>query len=156
MRKPMHKSMHKPIWMAVALASALAGAALAHEGATGVVKQRMDEMTRMNNHLKVILRALRARKDLDRIPAEAAAIHAIAGNIGALFPRGSGGHPSAAKDRVWRQWADFEAKAKALVAASEELAGTNAGDAKLLRVRAGNLADACDDCHKDYRTTDHH
>jgi cytochrome c556 len=152
MRKPMHRS----IWIVVALASAVAGAALAHEGATGVVKRRMDEMTAMNNHLKVILRALRAKKNLDRIPAEAAAIHAIAGNVGALFPAGSGGHPSAAKDRVWQQWPDFEAKAMALVTASDELAKTDAGDAKVLRVRAGNLADACDNCHKDYRMTDHH
>jgi cytochrome c556 len=148
--------MQKLVAIAVALASAMAGAALAHEGATGVVKQRMDEMTRMNNHLKVILRSLRAKKNLDRIPAEAAAIHAIAGHVGALFPSGSGGHPSAAKDLVWQQWPDFEAKAKALVDASDDLARTDAADSKTLRARAGNLADACDNCHKDYRMTDHH
>jgi hypothetical protein len=67
----------------------LSCAALAHEGHEhGVVRERMEMMTDMGKRLLAISKRLRANKELDRITADARAIHELAGKITAQFPPG--------------------------------------------------------------------
>src|SRR5215813_14829648 len=101
---------------------ALAISAAAHEGATGVVKERMDAMEDMAKAMKAINQRVKANRDLPSIKADARAIQELAGKITSVFPPGSSQHPSAAKTLIWQKWSDFEARARALAAESGKLA----------------------------------
>jgi cytochrome c556 len=132
----------------------LSCAALAHEGhehATGVVRERMEKMTDMGKRLLAISKRLRANKELDRITADARAIHELAGKITAQFPPGSTQSPTAAKPVVWQQWDDFGEKARKLQGEAEKLSTTSPSDGDALRKQFRAVAYACDGCHETYR-----
>ncbi len=91
-----------------------AGLALAHGGATGIVKERMDGMVALQKAVKAVTPIMRGQVDYDAnaVRAFAAAVAAHSGDaMTRLFPEGSGGKPSEAKDAVWSQWEEFEALA---------------------------------------------
>src|SRR4029450_8312309 len=76
--------------LACALSATLA---LAHEGATGVVKERQDLMDSQKDAMKVIGDMAKGKKPFDAAAATKAAndIHTTAKKIHDLFPKGSGG-----------------------------------------------------------------
>jgi cytochrome c556 len=125
--------------------------AAAHDHATGVVKERMDSMEKMAKTLKAITQRVRAGKGLDKIPPAAETIHTEALRITTQFPKGSNKHPSEAKASIWTNASDFEAKAAALVAASEQLATASPGDPAEVTKRHQALARTCGACHELYR-----
>jgi len=128
--------------------------ALAHEGhehATGVVRERMVLMEDMGKRLLAISKRLRANKELDRVAADARAIHEMASKITSQFPPGSTQSPTAAKPDVWQQWPDFREKAKALEAQAEKFAAMSTADGKALRDQFRAVGLACDRCHETYR-----
>ncbi|KNG95678.1 c-type cytochrome [Pseudaestuariivita atlantica] len=93
------------------VASLSAGIALAHSGATGVVKQRMDGMAAMQKAVKAITPIMRGQVDYDpeAVRAFAASVEMHSGEaMTKLFPEGTGGKPSEAKDSVWSDWEGFE------------------------------------------------
>ncbi|MCK0141967.1 cytochrome c [Aliiroseovarius sp. F20344] len=111
-------------------ASVIAMAALAHGGATGIVKERMDGMGVMKEAVKVLTPMMQGQTayDADVIRSEAAKIGDHAGEaMTRLFPEGSGGAPSETKDVVWEDWQEFAALAEQLrvVADGLELAAEN-------------------------------
>jgi cytochrome c556 len=137
-----------------AIGIALSWAALAHEGhehATGVVRERMELMTDIGKRLLAISKRLRANRELDRIAADAHAMHELAGKITAEFPPGSTQPPTAAKPVIWQQWDDFTAKAKKLETELEKLSTTSPVDGDALRKQFRAVAYACDGCHETYR-----
>lgn len=94
-----------------------AATALAHSGATGVVKQRMDAMGAMGNAVKRIAPMFRGETDYDAAAVREAAeiFRAHAGSeMTELFPAGSAGAPSEARETIWSRWDDFERLAKRL------------------------------------------
>lgn len=113
---------------AVTIGLALAGlsmTAMAHEGATGVVKERMDAMKSMGKAMKQIKPMMtgEAAFDAEAIRAAAEAIAAEAGNaMTGKFPEGSGAHPSEADPKLWDEWARFEEMAEQLEIAARGLA----------------------------------
>ncbi len=111
----------KTFFVAVALSVTGAVGALAHGGATGVVKERMDAMTEMSNVIKALTPMMRGQSayDAGAVREGAATIRDHAKLITSLFPTGSGGHSSEARDDVWSDWSTFEALAQRL----EKLAG---------------------------------
>ena len=123
----------------------------AHEGATGVVKERMDAMDSMAKAMKAITQRVKANRDLGSIKRDAQAIHELAGKMTSLFPPGSNQHPSGAKPAIWQKWPDFEAKARALAAESEKLARTDADDGKSIAGQVRAVSRACSGCHEIYR-----
>jgi cytochrome c556 len=123
----------------------------AHEHATGVVKERMDAMESMAKAMKSITRRVRDNRDVDQVKADARSIHTLAQKVSSLFPPGSNQHPSEARESIWQNWSDFEARARSLAAESGKLASADARDAKSLDAQARAVSQACGQCHEKYR-----
>ncbi|MBW7851667.1 MAG: cytochrome c [Rhodospirillales bacterium] len=99
-------------------------AASAHGGATGVVKERMDQMKAMGESMKTLSRMLQGQA-----PYDAASVRREAGAIAArggaaltdLFPEDTGDPPSEALPSIWREPQRFRRLADDLVAYAEAL-----------------------------------
>jgi len=128
--------------------------AVAHDGATGVVKKRMDAMGKIAAHLKSVNAMLRGTAELDTEAVQAAIdeIGMIARHMPDMFPEGSDAAPSEAGPKIWTDKADFDAKfadlANAATAMSEAAAS---GDNSAMGQAFGGLAKTCKGCHADYR-----
>jgi cytochrome c556 len=123
----------------------------AHESATCIVKEGMDAMKGMAQRVKRMSRHVRAGRDLAEISAHARAIAEVVTKVPPLFPPGSNKHPSEASEKIWRDFADFERRAKTAAEAARQLADADPGDAKLVIVRFRALTKACGTCHETYR-----
>ena len=135
--------------MAVGLVAG--GAALAHSGAMGVVKERMDAMGEMGRALKALTAETRSgAPDLAAVRASGAVIaeHGGAAMV-TLFPDGSDGGVSEALPAIWSDAAGFAALADKLKAQGEALAG--AGSAEGLAEAVQAVARVCAECHEGYR-----
>jgi cytochrome c556 len=68
------------------------------------------------------------------------------------FPDDSVSDESDAKDEIWLNWTDFEAKYKALKEAAAKLSQVAAGgDEGAMREQFKETAAACKACHKEYK-----
>ena len=114
--------MNARIWMTALVASSVGLAALAHSGATGVMKERMDAMGEMGVEMKRLAPMMRGQTEYDPGVVRNAADTMI-GHAGAqmteLFPEGSNGEPSEALDTIWEDWEEFAALAEALRSSAE-------------------------------------
>lgn len=114
--------MNARIWMTALVASSVGLAALAHSGATGVMKERMDAMGEMGDEMKRLAPMMRGQTEYDPDVVRNAADTMI-GHAGAqmteLFPEGSNGEPSEALDTIWEDWEEFTALAEALRTSAE-------------------------------------
>ena len=115
----------KKIVLGAIVVSAIAATAFAHGGATGIVKERMDGMSALGKTIKALAPMMRGEGSYDaetvRQGAEIIRAHAGA-SLTKLFPIGSGGMPSEAKETVWQDWEEFSALAEQLHLYSEGLA----------------------------------
>ena len=86
--------------------------ALAHEGATGVVKERMDLMKRQQKDMKLIGDMAKGKTPFDAAKAAEAArdVSVTAKKIHELFPEGSAGGHSEAKQTIWTEWDQLHRK----------------------------------------------
>ena len=139
--------------VAIGLALGLGGGALAHQGATGIVKERMELMKGIAAQMKVLKPMVSGKAVYDPTIAAKAAkeIATHAANIKTSFPNGSNRHPSEASPKIWTEWDKFEASAEALrtyAAALEANATNGAGNAKRL---FGEMSKTCKGCHEGYR-----
>lgn len=133
-------------------------AALAHSGASGIVKQRMDHMGEIGKATKAIGRMMqdKAAWDPGAVRAHAAAISRAGGPaITELFPEGSIRGPSEARPEIWAEWARFERIAEDLSVRASALAD-GAGNARDGGPRSpeklfGAMARTCKACHQHYR-----
>lgn len=109
-------------FLALALpALIVANLTLAHTGATGVVKERMDAMSSMAKAMRSLSQFMSGA-----VPYNSEVIRAAATSIAKqsgdamveLFPKGSGGHPSEALDNVWTEREEFTRLANRLQTAS--------------------------------------
>jgi cytochrome c556 len=124
----------------------------AHEGATGVVKERMDAMTQAGKAMKDAGERIRSNRDPAAVKDDALAVAAVASRIAAQFPAGSDTHPSDARPEIWTHWVDFAARAQALERESRNLAA--AADTSNLGATAGQfqaVGRVCTGCHDAYR-----
>ncbi|KAE9625892.1 c-type cytochrome [Parasedimentitalea maritima] len=107
-----------------AIVSSLAVTALAHGGATGIVKERMDGMGVMKQSMKVLTPMMQGKTPYDAsvIRNEAEKIGGHAGEaLTKLFPEGTHGKPSEARPEIWNDWDGFAGLAEQLRAVSEGL-----------------------------------
>ena len=107
------------------LCAAVPLAAAAHEGATGIVKERMLAMEDIGAAMKEITAMLRGQKTYDaaRLAERARYIRDRSGDaLTRLFPKGSLHGPSEAAPEIWQRWDRFEALARDLGAKAERLA----------------------------------
>ncbi len=146
--------MLRPVLLGLPLAIAIAGAALAHSGATGIVKERMEAMEDLGADMKTIAAMLRGKAAYDQAGAIRAAndIAAHAEAIPGLFPDGSTDHPSEARETIWRDWDRFTGLASDLRQAADRMAAD--AEATLSEPFQQAFADAgrtCRDCHAAFR-----
>jgi cytochrome c556 len=138
---------------ASAVLVALATGSPAHEGATGVVKDRMDQMEDMGRAVKRINERLKGKGDLPPVAADAQSIQRSAGRIPSLFPQGSGQGHSEAKAAVWERWPEFTAAARVLEREAEKLAAVaRSGSAADAQAQFGAITRACSGCHDAFRS----
>lgn len=123
----------------------------AHDGATGIVKQRMDKFSESKQQLKQIQAALGAQ-DFETIVTAAASIRDWAREMPDYFPAGSGGAPSKASPRIWESFDGFRDAAKAHeTAAAELILAAQSGQQDDTINAFKQLAQTCSSCHKAFR-----
>lgn len=89
---------------------------------------------------------------LDEVKLHAAAVAIHATRIEALFPAGSGGATSRAKDEIWRDWEAFLASTKLLITEADALAvAAEHGDVEAVRTHLRAVFGTCDTCHDRFR-----
>lgn len=138
--------------LTIAIVAAFAVVTRAHEGATGVAKERMDLMQSMSKEMKEISRRVNANRDLVVIGESATRIRDTAPRIAALFPPGSGTGITDAKPEIWQRWDEFQGKALVLQKESTALGAiASAGDPKAIGAQFTALIHACTGCHTDFR-----
>ena len=125
-----------------------------HEGATGIVKARMDMMKSLGQSTK-ILTAMYGEKiphDPAVVENEARWIASQAQQIARLFPKGSKDWPSEARLEIWQNWPAFRELAEDLAQKSEQLA-SRAASAPPAETSADFRAviGVCGSCHKKFR-----
>jgi len=123
----------------------------AHSGATGIVKERMDNFKESKASMKLLKKAVR-NKDFDVIVKEAGSIHRWAEKLTTYFPEGSNPHPSEALDLIWKEIDRFELRAVDQLEASGRLrqAGMER-DSEAAASDFSELGKSCKACHNDYR-----
>jgi len=127
--------------------------ALAHEEATGVVKERMDLMDRQKDDMKIIGNMAKGKTPFDAAKAAEAArdVAVTSEEIPKLFPEGSDGHPSEAKPEIWTKWDEFTGNADELHAVAQALAAALDGGSPDWKEDFKKVTDACKTCHKSFR-----
>lgn len=125
--------------------------ALGHEGATGIVKERMDLFARNQANLKAIGVHLR-QGDLAASVPLTVEIRDWAERMAEYFPEGSGGKPSEAAPAIWADFVGFTNAAMANRLAADALVkAAEAGDAGEAVKAFKSLAATCKSCHRSYR-----
>lgn len=117
----------KIIVSAVSAALIISAAAYAHNGATGVVKERMDTMGILGKVTKSLTAIMRGDVgyDAELVRKNAAQIQKHAGDsMTKLFPEDSLMKPSEALPAIWSDWEDFEILAMRLEALAVGLAAS--------------------------------
>ncbi len=163
---------------AFALMLAGVGIALAHGGATGIVKERMDAMVEMDRAMKALVVIVRAGPPFDG--GEVARLAGVLSDHSGDdlldgFPEGTGHAPSEALPAVWSAWDGFAAQAAQLQLLADALAeraeddfngatapepypiaGIDLVDGDLAaslpaRILVAHMSETCSACHADYR-----
>lgn len=153
------KKLSRRIVIPAALATCLASLAFAHQGATGIVKERMDQMGSIAKAMKGIGAMFKGAVDYDaeQVRALARDVAASGGTkMSVLFPKDSLQHPSEARPEIWTDWDTFSTRADEMQAAAVALAN---GAANPTDGSAGpkpsdlfqDLAQTCKSCHQDFR-----
>ncbi len=133
----------------------LCGFALAHTGATGIVKERMDAMSSIGDNMKVIGAMIKGEAAFDgkRVEAAARVIAGHAEEFPRLFPEGTNEKPSEALPAIWTDWDKFIGIATNLKKASIALAEAAPAASEVSDIRKPFLgvAGTCKACHADFR-----
>lgn len=137
----------------------IAAAALAHGGATGIVKERMDQMGAVSKAMKAIGAMLKGAEpyDAERVRSLANEIGGMGGErLVALFPDSSLDPPTEARAEIWSDWDRFEQQAyemqdaaRALAEGADRPRGNETPDSpdQLFRTLGGT----CKACHETFR-----
>lgn len=126
----------------------------AHNGATGVVKERMDEMSKMKKASRQLTKLVR-KNEPDYLLIANLAQQIANSNIASLelFPEGSLSNASEAKPSIWLNWEHFSQLGKESEIAAQDLANlaTNTATGSALKQQFKILTKSCKSCHKKYR-----
>ena len=137
--------------LTLALSTAIATTALAHTGATGIVKERMDGFKAAKKSMKVLKSAVR-EADFASIAGEAETLNLWFTQLDNYFPQGSNPKPSEALDLIWEEYDRFSSLGQDSANASAALLrAANEGDEDLASEAFSELAASCKACHDDYR-----
>ena len=126
-------------------------AALAHKGASGIVKERMDRFKASEKATKRIKQAL-SRGDTAMVVAEATFLLSWAREMESFFPENSNQPPSEAKDEIWLQWDDFVGAIHSFDRAAQALIEDVATqDSRPVSEAFKEMTRSCKSCHQQFR-----
>ena len=125
----------------------------AHEGATGIVKERQQGMVAFKKAMKTWKLALEDPKGptpetIDEISTQLSA-HAGA-TLLRLYPKDGPTKHTDAAPAIWTEWAEFERLANALESRASALA-TVGNDKSVLRSEFKMIGKICKACHESFR-----
>lgn len=127
------------------------GMVQAHEGATGIVLERMESFLQSRGQMKQIQGALQAG-DLAAVANISAKMQIWADKMGAYFPAGSDEKPSEAAASIWTDSEGFD---KAITAYQTAVSALNeaalSGDVNATKAALGGVGGTCKSCHQSYR-----
>lgn len=129
-------------------------AASAHEGATGLVKERMDSMSAIAESMKALGGMVKSGEvDGAQAVALGARVAEEARKVPDLFAQEELQPMSEARPEIWQDFADFTAKAEAMSAAAATLAAQAPAtlDRATLGKALGDIGATCKACHEVYR-----
>jgi len=129
--------------------------AYGHDGATGVVKERMDLMKSVRDATKTLAAMFKGERPYDAAEVRKLSerLEEHAGRIDELFPEGSDHPPSEVEPAIWTNWDAFKQSADDMAAAARALQQAAAERSKALPAFA-ELGDSCKSCHTDFRKED--
>lgn len=130
--------------------------AVAHESATGVVKERMDLMKAMGRASRGLGDMFKGEAPYDEamVLEHATVLAESSPKMLELFPEGSNAHPSETLAVTWERWDEFTEAVHATEtesAALLELARTNAADQNAVRAQFARTGRTCSNCHEVFR-----
>ena len=143
--------MYKQLTIAI-VALACATAVFAHETATGIVKERMDQMSAVAKSMKAIAAMIKGTEpyDTNRVRELASEIGARSGtHLTRLFPEGSQHPPTEALPGVWSDWPRFAEQAERMRSAADAL--VDGAEPDTSRALFQTLAATCKSCHDTFR-----
>ena len=137
---------------AAVIAITAATTVFAHQGATGIAKERMDAMSTIAANLKSVNQMLRGTMPFDEATVRASMdyIATQASMLPHKFPEGSDAAPSEAGPAIWTDAEGFNAIFKELETSASDLAAL-AGDQDAVAAGFRNVAKTCKACHANYR-----
>ena len=127
--------------------------AVAHIGASGVVKERMMLMKDISKSMKEIAAMMKGEVDYDseKMSSLASIIASKGGDrITKLFPDGSLDETTEALPSIWQDWAKFKAVSGQLEITANELKAMS-GDQFDAMGPFQKLAQTCGACHRTFR-----
>ena len=139
----------------IVLVSIVSTAVYAHQGATGVIKARMDMMKEVALSMKQLGQIVKGQEDFNKVQVQQAAdiISSHAVKLVELFPEGSSQKPSEAALAIWERRTEFDAIFDEMKVSAERISQSaeiaTKGDE--LDVDFKILAETCSACHKLYR-----
>ncbi|WP_246592301.1 c-type cytochrome [Aminobacter anthyllidis] len=143
--------------IALAVAVLATGAAVAHEGAMGVIAERMTMMKEMADSMKTVGEMLNGRKAFDaRVAQESvASLHKNCHQSREQFTSGTNEHASRASPAVWEKPAEFQAEMEKFDAAVKTLvAASEAGSLDEMRLPFKVVGQSCSGCHEQFRSAE--
>lgn len=145
--------------LAVVASLAVQIGAGAHQGAQGVILERMTLMEDFGTSMQVMSDMFKARTpyDPETLARQSATLSSLSKRIPRLFPSGTNRKPSEATPAIWRDWQEFEQLTRELTVQSNVLA-EQAGtlSAKDARRQFARIAKTCTACHKKFRLKAEH
>ena len=129
----------------------LSTVSFSHEGAEGLIKERMDRF----KENKKAMKAIKGNLDGDTviIAQKASEIEAWAKDMVNFFPEGSTQPPSEALPAIWKEFDRFTdlARANEKAAANLKNLAQSGADTSALSGAFRSLGKTCKDCHNDYK-----
>jgi cytochrome c556 len=138
----------------VTTAALLVGAAVAHEGGTGVISERMSSMLHMEMKMRAIQGMLSGWATFDpaALRQNAVILRETCHHSESLFEGGHVERGSRARATVWEKPEAFDREFQKLHAAVEAFIETlDAGDRTDIAIAAHDLRQTCDGCHATFR-----
>jgi cytochrome c556 len=132
----------------------IGGVSVAHEGATGVVAERMHGMKSMAEDMKALAEMLDGKRPFsaDEAKTRVASLHHTCHQAQELFSNGKNNHASRAMPAVWEQPGKFAAAMANFDRAVEALkAATQTASVQSVRAPFLEVGRQCSSCHEDFR-----
>ena len=140
-----------PIIVALMLMLSSSFVALAHQGATGIIKDRMDRFSQTKDDIRASFRDAQ-NGAFDDVITRSRRIAEWGRSMPDFFPEGSTQSPTEADPAIWNDFDGFTAAGLAMSSAAEQViaaAETSDTDATMTALKA--LGQTCGACHRQYR-----